>query len=56
LFPQICHTHYAALAPLVEETCRKFGLRYAANKTFRAGVASHFRWLRRMGMPEPAAA
>lgn len=56
LFPQICHTHYAALAPLVEETCRKFGLRYAANPTFRAGVASHFRWLRRMGMPETAAA
>ena len=51
LFPRICHVHYSALAPLVEETCREFGLRYSAHETFRAGVASHFRWLRRMGRP-----
>ena len=50
LFPQICHVHYPALAPLVEETCREFGLKYRANETFLAGVTSHFRWLRRMGM------
>ncbi len=56
LFPQICHVHYPALAPLVEETCRQFGLRYAVNSTFRAGVASHFRWLRRMGRPAAEAA
>ena len=48
-FPRICHVNYPALAPLVEETCREFGLRYAAHETFRAGIASHFRWLRRMG-------
>jgi linoleoyl-CoA desaturase len=52
LFPQICHIHYPALAPLVAQTCGEFGLRYAVNATFRAGVASHFRWLRRMGRPE----
>lgn len=49
LFPQVCHIHYTALAPIVEYTCAEFGLRYRANKTFRAGLASHFRWLRRMG-------
>ncbi len=49
LFPQVCHVHYTALAPIVENTCAEFGLRYRANKTFRAGLASHFRWLRRMG-------
>ena len=49
LFPRVCHVHYRAIAPLVEETCRDFGLRYAAHETFRAGVGSHFRWLRRMG-------
>lgn len=52
LFPQICHIHYPALAPLVQQTCQEFGLRYAVNKSFRAGVASHFRWLRRMGRPD----
>lgn len=51
LFPRICHIHYPALSRLVEETCRDFGLRYVAHKTFMAGVASHFRWLRRMGRP-----
>lgn len=50
LFPHVCHVHYPAISPLVEQTCREFGLRYAANETFMGGVASHFRWLRRMGM------
>jgi linoleoyl-CoA desaturase len=49
LFPRICHVNYPVLAKLVEETCREFGLRYMARKTFLGGVASHFRWLRRMG-------
>ena len=51
LFPRICHLNYPALAPLVEETCREFGLRYQAHKTFRAALASHFCWLRQMGKP-----
>lgn len=50
LFPQICHIHYPAIAKLVEETCREFGLKYNAYKTFLAGLISHYRWLRRMGM------
>jgi linoleoyl-CoA desaturase len=50
LFPQICHVHYPALSRLVEETCREYGLRYLAHETFLAGAASHFRWLRRMGI------
>ena len=54
LFPRICHVHYAALAPLVEETCQEFGLKYAAHETFRAGIVSHFRWLRRMGKANTA--
>jgi linoleoyl-CoA desaturase len=54
LFPRICHLHYPALAPLVKETCREFGVRYAAHETVFASVASHYRWLRRMGMPDSA--
>jgi linoleoyl-CoA desaturase len=52
LFPRISHVHYPALAPLVEKTCREFGVRYVASQTFRASVASHYRWLRRMGKGE----
>jgi linoleoyl-CoA desaturase len=51
LFPRICHIHYADLAPLVEQTCHEFGVNYQANETFRSALASHFRLLRKMGMP-----
>jgi linoleoyl-CoA desaturase len=51
LFPRISHVNYPALSRLVEETCRDFGIKYAEHRSFRAGMASHFRWLRRMGMP-----
>jgi linoleoyl-CoA desaturase len=51
LFPRISHVHYPAIAGLVEQTCREFGIRYTAHRSFWAGIGSHFRWLRRMGMP-----
>jgi linoleoyl-CoA desaturase len=54
LFPQVCHVHYPALSRLVEKTCREFGLRYVAHESLLAGVASHFRWLRRVGMAATA--
>ncbi|MGH8414565.1 MAG: fatty acid desaturase family protein [Gammaproteobacteria bacterium] len=53
LFPRICHTNYPAISKLVENTCREYGVRYAANASFRSGLASHYRWLRRMGLPNP---
>ena len=51
LFPRICHVNYPAISKLVEETCREFGVRYTAHLSFGAGLASHYRWLRHMGMP-----
>jgi linoleoyl-CoA desaturase len=54
LLPAICHVHYPALAPLVEQTCREYGVRYSVHPTVWAGVRSHYRWLRRMGQPCPA--
>jgi linoleoyl-CoA desaturase len=56
LFPRVSHVHYPELAHIVQETCRDYGLKYVAHPTFRAGVASHFRWLRRMGRPSSAPA
>ena len=49
LFPQICHINYPYIAPVVEETCRDFGVSYKVHDSFWHGVRSHFRWLRRMG-------
>jgi linoleoyl-CoA desaturase len=54
LFPRICHVNYPAISKVVEETCREFGIRYVVHKTFFAGMASHFRWLRRMGTADAA--
>jgi linoleoyl-CoA desaturase len=56
LFPRISHVNYPAISTLVEETCRDFGIRYREFTSFRAGMASHFRWLRQMGMPSPSGA
>ena len=49
LFPRMCHINYPLIAPVVEQTCRDFGIKYTAHDTFRQGLASHFRWLRFMG-------
>ncbi len=54
LFPTLSHVNYPAIAGVVEETCREFGVPYAANPTLAAAMASHFRWLKRMGRGETA--
>lgn len=56
LFPQICHVHYPQISAIVEQTCRDCQVPFRTHPSFLAGVASHYRWLRRMGQPpaEPA--
>ena len=49
LFPAICHINYPAISPIVQETCREFGIPYKEHKSFSAGLVAHYRWLRRMG-------
>lgn len=49
LFPRICHIHYPAISRVVEATCLEYGIPYRANRSFGAGIASHYRWLRWMG-------
>lgn len=51
LFPQVCHLNYPVMAPVVEQACREYGIPYRAHRSFWSGVASHYRWLRRMGQP-----
>ena len=50
LFVRISHVHYRDVARVVEATCREFGVPYHAHRTF-AGIASHYRWLRRSARP-----
>jgi linoleoyl-CoA desaturase len=49
LFPKVCHVHYRALSRIVEEKCAAHGVRYAAQRTLGAALASNVRWLRELG-------
>jgi len=56
LFPEICHCNYPALSAIVRSTCAEFEIPYKEHASFRAGLASHLRWLRRMGSAPSAVA
>ena len=49
LFPMICHINYPAMSKVVEQTCREFGVKYQEHASFWTGLASHYRWLRKLG-------
>lgn len=53
LFPRVSHVHYPALAPIVREVCAEYGVEYKVGDSMWALLASHYRWLKRMGR-EPA--
>ena len=52
LFPRVCHVHYPAISRVVERTCEDYGVAFREHPTFLAGMASHYRWLKRMGRPD----
>jgi linoleoyl-CoA desaturase len=52
LFPRVCHVHYAHLLEAVRETCIRHDVRHVAQPSLGAALASHARWLRRMGRLE----
>ena len=54
LFPTICHVNYPVIFPVVEQTCRDFGISCQEHPTFASGIAAHYRWLKRMGKAETA--
>lgn len=54
LFPGVCHVHHPALSRIVEGTCREFGVPHTTHGSFLGGLRSHYRWLRELGLPEPA--
>jgi linoleoyl-CoA desaturase len=49
LFPDVCHTHYPALAAIVEATCLEHGVPHRTHPTLRAAIAAHYRFLRALG-------
>jgi linoleoyl-CoA desaturase len=49
LFPGICHIHYPAIHPIVEDTCEEFGVKFNSYKTFFGGERAHFKFLNKLG-------
>ena len=49
LFPQVCHLNYPAIAPIVEQICKEYGVRYKSYVTFREAMHDHVRTLRWLG-------
>ncbi len=49
LFPNICHVHYSAISPIVEQTAVEFGIPYNENRTLFGAIASHVRLLKTLG-------
>jgi linoleoyl-CoA desaturase len=56
LFPLICHVHYPALSPIVEQCAKDHGLPYLHSGSFLQAVASHARMLHRLGTAGDAVA
>lgn len=54
LFPKICHVNYPAIAKIVSQTCKEFGINYSSHDTCWSALSSHYRWLRQMGRPAEA--
>lgn len=54
LFPKVCHVHLVDLQPIVEQTCREYGVNYRVHPTMRSALAAHVRWIHKLGQPEAA--
>jgi linoleoyl-CoA desaturase len=48
LFPNICHTHYRRLTPIIKSTLEEYGINYK-NKSLSKAIVDHFRFLESVG-------
>ena len=49
LFPSVSQYHYPAIAPIVMEVCKKYGVRYNLLPSFAAAFGAHVQYLKEMG-------
>jgi len=49
LFPKVSHVHYRRLHPIIKQVCKENGVRHRTNPTLIQAIASHVRFLKRMG-------
>lgn len=56
LFPRICHVHLPAIASIIKEVCKEYGIQYAEYTSVKEALAAHYAWLFKMGRPAPVMA
>ncbi|OQR99376.1 Delta(5) fatty acid desaturase [Achlya hypogyna] len=49
LFPSVSQYHYPAIAPIVKEVCKEYGIKYAILPDFSTAFVAHLKHLRNMG-------
>lgn len=49
LFPNVCHVHYPAIAPIVEYTAKEFDIPYNVERTFWDAIYKHGKMLKQLG-------
>ncbi len=54
LFAKISHVHYPALRPIVKATAAEFGFPYHEFSDLKQAIGSHYRHLRKVGVPNEA--
>ena len=51
LFPKICSTHYPAIAKIVQDMSKEYGVTYLNTPGFGDAVYSHYLSLKKLGNP-----
>ena len=49
LFPGVIQSHYPKITPIVEQTCKEFGITYHYVDTTREALGCHIQHLKRLG-------
>lgn len=49
LFPYICHMNLAKISPIVQQTCKEYGVKYYAFDSYFSGIKSYYNHLKEMG-------
>jgi fatty acid desaturase len=52
LFPGYIHTRLSDIHPIVEETCKEFGLTYINYPTFTSAIISNIQMMKEYGLPD----
>ncbi|MBS3914477.1 MAG: acyl-CoA desaturase [Bacteroidetes bacterium] len=49
LFPRVSHVHYPSIAPIVQQVCADYNVRYNVHQTFPSALFSHIKHLKFIG-------